>query len=70
MPNILAQEPSPTDRVAVSMANATHMSGLGRTKLYEALSTGELSSIKIGGRRLILVDDLRDWLAGHKQAKR
>ena len=46
------------------------MSGLGRTKIYEALGAGELSSLKIGNRRLILVDDLRNWLARHKQAWR
>jgi excisionase family DNA binding protein len=46
------------------------MSGLGRTKIYEALGAGDLSSIKIGSRRLILVDDLRDWLARHRQGSR
>ena len=69
MPNNLAQGPLRTDRVAVSVANATHMSGLGRTKLYEALSAGALSSVKIGSRRLILVDDLRDWLASQRHAR-
>lgn len=56
--------------LAVSVGGATSMSGLGRTKIYEALGTGELSSLKIGNRRLILVDDLRSWLARHKQGRR
>ncbi|MFZ1426652.1 MAG: helix-turn-helix domain-containing protein [Geminicoccaceae bacterium] len=70
MPNIVVQTSSSTDRLAVSVGRATHMSGLGRTKIYEGLGAGDLCSIKIGGRRLILVDDLRDWLASHKQGSR
>jgi len=35
------------------------LSGLGRTKVYEMLDSGELTSIKIGKRRLILIDSFR-----------
>jgi excisionase family DNA binding protein len=35
------------------------LSGLGRTKVYEMLDGGELDSIKIGKRRLILIDSYR-----------
>jgi excisionase family DNA binding protein len=70
VPNMVVQASPNTDRLAVSVGRATHMSGLGRTKIYEALGAGDLSSIKIGSRRLILVDDLRDWLARHRQGSR
>ena len=70
MPHSDVQSASRPEPLAVSVGRATHMSGLGRTKIYEALGAGELSSLKIGNRRLILVDDLRNWLVRHKQAWR
>jgi len=38
------------------------LSGLGRTKIYELLNTGDLASIKIGNRRLILLDSYRQLI--------
>jgi excisionase family DNA binding protein len=69
MPHSSGQTSTRTEPLAVSVGRATHTAGLGRTKLYEALGSGELSSLKIGNRRLILVDDLRNWLALHKQGR-
>lgn len=37
-------------------------SGLGRTFLYERIASGELKSIKVGRRRLILKNDLLSFL--------
>jgi excisionase family DNA binding protein len=51
------------DRLAVSPNEAARLAGVGRTKLYEAIGTGDLRSFKIGKRRLIMVDTLREWLA-------
>lgn len=48
--------------LAVSPNEAARLCSIGRTTLYAALSTGELKSIKIGTRRLITLDALRDWL--------
>jgi putative DNA primase/helicase len=56
------------DPLAVSVAAATRVSGIGRTSLYEAMGSGELASCKVGKRRLILLDDLRAWLARQRQA--
>lgn len=70
MPHRDAHVPSRPEPLAVSISRATHLAGLGRTKLYEALGSGELASLKVGNRRLILVDDLRAWLAQHKQGGR
>ncbi|MFO1036173.1 MAG: hypothetical protein U1E45_04945 [Geminicoccaceae bacterium] len=70
MPYGNAQPSSRPEPLAVSIRSATHMANLGRTKIYEALGAGELSSLKIGSRRLILVDDLRAWLAMHRQGTR
>ena len=38
------------------------MSGLGRTKLYEAMADGRLVSIKIDNRRLVVVASLLEML--------
>ncbi|WP_424984622.1 helix-turn-helix domain-containing protein [Microbulbifer sp. S227A] len=48
--------------LAVSPNEAARLCSIGRTTLYAALSSGELKSVKIGTRRLITIDALRDWL--------
>lgn len=48
--------------LAVSPNEAARICSIGRTTLYAALSSGELESVKIGTRRLITLDALRDWL--------
>lgn len=50
-------------RLAVSPAEAARISGVGRTTLYAAIGSGALRSLKIGKRRLITVDALKEWLA-------
>ena len=55
--------PGTMDPLAVSVQAATRVSGIGRTRLYEAMGSGELASCKVGKRRLILLEDLRAWLA-------
>ena len=53
----------PTPPIAVSPDEAARLAGIGRTTLYAALAKGDLPSIKIGTRRLIRVDAIREWLA-------
>lgn len=48
--------------LAVSPNEAARICSIGRTTLYAALSSGDLKSVKIGTRRLITLDALRDWL--------
>ena len=55
--------------LAVSPNEAARLCSIGRTTLYAALSSGELKSIKIGTRRLILVEALRAWLKKHEQTR-
>lgn len=49
-------------KLAYSISEAVRASGLGRTYLYEKIGSGDLKSRKIGGRRVILRDDLLDFL--------
>lgn len=48
--------------IAVSPNEAARLCSIGRTTLYAALSSGDLKSVKIGTRRLITLEALRDWL--------
>ena len=49
---------------AVSVADATVITGLGRTTIREAISRGELPALKVGRRTLCRVADLHAWLDG------
>lgn len=51
------------DRIAVSVSEASRLSGLGRTLLYEEMRKHRLRHIRRGRRRLIRLDDLRAYLA-------
>lgn len=52
--------------LAVSPVEAGHVAGVGRTTIYSAISSGELRSLKIGARRLVTVEALREWLLKHE----
>jgi hypothetical protein len=41
----------------------TFATGIGNTKTYELLKTGELESIKVGKRRLIVMESYRRYIA-------
>ena len=50
-------------REGLSVADACTIAGIGRTKIYEAISSGALKARKFGKRRLILRSDLHAFLA-------
>lgn len=52
-----------TNSLVVDVDEAARLLGIGRTTLYKHLKSGSLTSIKIGGRRVIRRDDLPEWLA-------
>lgn len=51
---------------AVAPKTAARILGIGRTKLYELIETGELRSLKIGTRRLITLEAIRECIASHE----
>ena len=57
--NTLSQEPQPE---GLSILEACRVAGIGRTKLYEAISDGALKARKYGKRTIILRNDLQDFL--------
>lgn len=44
------------------------LTGLGRTKIYEYMNSGKLKSRKIGKRRIILREDLENFLKNLEEA--
>lgn len=54
--------------LAVSPMGAARLAGVGRSTIYLAITSGELPSIKLGKRRLILVEALLAWLKSHEAA--
>ncbi len=55
-----------TSPIAVGPSEAARLAGVGRTTIYAALTNGELKSLKIGTRRLIFVDSIREWLSAYE----
>jgi excisionase family DNA binding protein len=52
------------EKISYRIDEAVKASGLGRTFLYERIAAGDLKSVKVGGRRLILRTDLVDFITG------
>jgi excisionase family DNA binding protein len=50
-------------REGLSIAEASTMAGIGRTKIYQAIGSGELKARKYGKRTIILRQDLQSFLA-------
>ena len=54
--------------LAVGPAEGAKLAGVGRTKFYEAISSGAIPSFKFGTRRLIRVAAIEAWLASLERA--
>ena len=57
------------DKLLLRQTEAAEAIGIGRSKVYELLASGELPSIRIGGSVRVPVDALRQWI-DHQLAKR
>jgi len=56
----------PEGKLAFSVSEFGKRTDLSRSLLYEAIRLGELQSVKIRGRRLILAEDGIAWLRSHR----
>jgi excisionase family DNA binding protein len=45
--------------ILCSVNEAAQMLGIGRTKIYDMLSKGDLASMQIGTRRLVKIDSIK-----------
>lgn len=50
------------DIILCSISDATKALGIGRTKFYELLASGDLESIQIGTRRLVKMDSIKEFI--------
>lgn len=50
------------NQLLCSIAEAGATLGLGRTKIYEMLESGEIRSVRIGGRRLVIIESLNAFV--------
>ena len=50
------------DKLLLRPIEAAEAIGIGRSKVYELLASGELPSIRIGGSVRVPVDALRNWI--------
>jgi hypothetical protein len=57
-----------TRQLAYSVVEFGRRTDLSRSLIYEAIKLGELQSIKVRGRRLILAEDGIAWLRSHRDA--
>jgi len=58
--------PQPIEPLCVRVNDAARMIGVGRTKLYELISSGELEAIKIGKATRITMVSLHKLVERHR----
>ena len=66
-PATIAEDRFSYDKLAYSVSEFSKASDLSRSLLYEAIRLGELQSIKVRGRRLILTEDGKAWLRSFRR---
>ncbi len=62
------RSPQTTPRLGLSIEESCQVSGIGRTKIYEAIGAGELIAKKAGRRTIILPKDLEAYLESLPEA--
>lgn len=56
--------------ITVRILDACHMTGIGRSKLYELIESGDIAIIKVGRITLIRVSELEAFVEGRASAQR
>lgn len=54
--------------ITVTIEGAKQATGLGATKIYELISTGQLKTIKVGRRTLVKTESIRELFASLERA--
>jgi hypothetical protein len=60
--------PDTADRITATIPEFRRLSGIGRSRIYELLDAGEIESIYLGTRRLILIDSYRRLIERRRAA--
>ena len=55
------------DKLLISVNDACASLDLGRTKLYELINAGELETVTVGDRRLVVCSSLQEFVERLRQ---
>ena len=50
-------------KISLSIQEVSEITGFGRTKIYEAINSGDLKARKFGKRTIVLMDDLKEFMS-------
>lgn len=50
------------DPLTMTIPDARRAMGIGQTKIYELIASGEIEAVKVGARTLIVVASIKQWL--------
>lgn len=53
--------------LAVRIPKAAHMLGIGRSKFYQLIRSGDIATMKIGRATVVAVQSLHDYMAKNQQ---
>jgi excisionase family DNA binding protein len=56
-------------KLAFTIPEAVRATGIGRSTLYTHIKDGRLRATRVGGRRIILAENLAAWLASFSDAE-
>jgi hypothetical protein len=65
---LMDMHPETADRITATIPEFRRLSGIGRSRIYELLDAGEIESIYLGTRRLILIDSYRRLIERQRTA--
>jgi len=58
----------PTELITCTIDDAVRISGISRSRIYQLIENGKVTSAKIGNRRLVFISSLRTLLEqGHPE---
>ncbi len=61
---------SPIEPISVRIPDASRMTGLGRSTIYELIASGDIEAAKVGRATVIMVDSIRRFLTANRMQRR
>lgn len=61
---------SPIEPISVRVPDASRMTGLGRSTIYELIASGDIEAAKVGRATVIMVESIRNFLVANRKAPR
>ncbi|WP_439569950.1 helix-turn-helix domain-containing protein [Sphingopyxis sp.] len=61
---------SPIEPISVRVPDASRMTGLGRSTIYELIASGDIEAAKVGRATVIMVESIRNFLTANRMRPR